>query len=385
MGERKGTNKYYPPDFDPKRHKSLNAYHGVHALRERGRKADQGVLIIRFEMPFNCWCLSCKKPIGMGVRYNAEKRKVGMYHSTPIYQFTMNCAMCAGAIVIQTDPQNFDYSCIEGVRRKCQTWDPEENEQIVIPDYKEKQKLAVDAMYQVEHGVKDKEKAAIVHPAIADLEASKSAFKDEFALNCLVRKQFREAKRAASKAASRDEVLVSRLSLAGSQVKLLPEVDDDASKAKLIRLMHRKYQGTISKDSKAGLENHVLFQSTSRASVPASISRQNTSSRSQSNSTDSEGTIKSDSLALQVTKETVRAHWMAQRAGAFSSSTKSEKEPLHHLDLSAAVKSGLIRRVSTSGDSGDPDCSSIKAQKVDEMLPPPSMPGAGLVGYDDSD
>uniref|UniRef100_A0A0V0J8H3 Uncharacterized protein n=1 Tax=Schistocephalus solidus TaxID=70667 RepID=A0A0V0J8H3_SCHSO len=142
-------------------------------------------------MPFNCWCLSCKKPIGMGVRYNAEKRKVGMYHSTPIYQFTMNCAMCAGAIVIQTDPQNFDYTCIEGVRRKCQTWDAEENEQIVIPDYKEKQKLAIDAMYQVEHGVKDKEKAAVVHPAIAALEASKSAFKDDFALNCLVRKQFR--------------------------------------------------------------------------------------------------------------------------------------------------------------------------------------------------
>ncbi|VDM03186.1 unnamed protein product [Schistocephalus solidus] len=239
MGERKGTNKYYPPDFDPKRHKSLNAYHGVHALRERGRKADQGVLIIRFEMPFNCWCLSCKKPIGMGVRYNAEKRKVGMYHSTPIYQFTMNCAMCAGAIVIQTDPQNFDYTCIEGVRRKCQTWDAEENEQIVIPDYKEKQKLAIDAMYQVEHGVKDKEKAAVVHPAIAALEASKSAFKDDFALNCLVRKQFREAKRAANKSALRDEALVNRLSLAGSQVKLLPEVDDD-----LIRLMHGKYKGT---------------------------------------------------------------------------------------------------------------------------------------------
>lgn len=68
----------------------------------------------------------------MGVRYNAQKTKVGMYHSTPIYKFTMPCHLCAGTIVIQTDPQNFDYVILEGARRKNQKWDPEENEQVVI-------------------------------------------------------------------------------------------------------------------------------------------------------------------------------------------------------------------------------------------------------------
>lgn len=48
MGERKGQNFYYPPDFDYKKHKSLNAYHGTHALRERAAKIKQGILIIRF-------------------------------------------------------------------------------------------------------------------------------------------------------------------------------------------------------------------------------------------------------------------------------------------------------------------------------------------------
>ena len=35
MGERKGQNFYYPPDFLPKKHGTVNGYHGVHALRER--------------------------------------------------------------------------------------------------------------------------------------------------------------------------------------------------------------------------------------------------------------------------------------------------------------------------------------------------------------
>ncbi|TNN34599.1 Coiled-coil domain-containing protein 130 [Liparis tanakae] len=72
-GERKGTNKYYPPDFDPVKHGSLNGYHKTHALRERARKLSQGILIIRFEMPYNIWCDGCKNHIGME---RAEKEKL---------------------------------------------------------------------------------------------------------------------------------------------------------------------------------------------------------------------------------------------------------------------------------------------------------------------
>uniref|UniRef100_A0A8C3Y334 Probable splicing factor YJU2B n=1 Tax=Catharus ustulatus TaxID=91951 RepID=A0A8C3Y334_CATUS len=68
MGERKGTNKYYPPDFDPAKHGSLNKYHRSHPLRERARKLSQGILVIRFEMPFNIWCDGCQNHIGMGER-----------------------------------------------------------------------------------------------------------------------------------------------------------------------------------------------------------------------------------------------------------------------------------------------------------------------------
>lgn len=55
MGERKGQNHYYPPAFfsqNPKQMaKGLNAFHGHHALRERGKKWEtEKILTIRFEM-----------------------------------------------------------------------------------------------------------------------------------------------------------------------------------------------------------------------------------------------------------------------------------------------------------------------------------------------
>lgn len=48
MGERKGQNFYYPPDFNYKEHKNLNNYHGTHALRDRAKKLSEGILIIRY-------------------------------------------------------------------------------------------------------------------------------------------------------------------------------------------------------------------------------------------------------------------------------------------------------------------------------------------------
>lgn len=69
-------NKWYPSDFDPKKHGSANGYQNTHHLRERARKIDQGILIVRFELPFNIWCLGCNNHIGMGVRYNAEKKVI---------------------------------------------------------------------------------------------------------------------------------------------------------------------------------------------------------------------------------------------------------------------------------------------------------------------
>lgn len=43
--------------------------------------------------------------IGAGVRYNAQKKKVGNYYSTPIYGFRCKCHLCSGWFEIRTDPK----------------------------------------------------------------------------------------------------------------------------------------------------------------------------------------------------------------------------------------------------------------------------------------
>lgn len=137
----RADNFYHPPDWDPrKQSRGEHAAGGgaklskedkwkAHPLRERAKRlATEGVLIIRFEMPFNVRCNGCGNHIGKGVRYDAEKRKIGKYFSTSIYSFRMLCHCEDGTsrtcqrrnphwIEIQTDPKNADYVITEGAAR----------------------------------------------------------------------------------------------------------------------------------------------------------------------------------------------------------------------------------------------------------------------------
>ncbi|KAJ4902047.1 hypothetical protein Rs2_15998 [Raphanus sativus] len=71
----RADNFYYPPEWTPDQG-SLNKFQGQHPLRERARKLGEGILIIRFEMPYNIWCGGCNSMIAKGVRFNAEKKQV---------------------------------------------------------------------------------------------------------------------------------------------------------------------------------------------------------------------------------------------------------------------------------------------------------------------
>jgi coiled-coil domain-containing protein 130 len=169
----------------------LNAYHGTHALRERARKLDQGILIVRFEMPYNIWCDGCKNHIAQSNRYNAEKKKVDMYFSTPVHEFKMKCHLCDNHFVIRTDPKNLDYVIISGARRKEQRWNMAENEQIVTEEKSDIKRLSIDPMFSLEHEVNDKEKMVKLAPTLRELEEVRKEWKDDYALNTAARNLFR--------------------------------------------------------------------------------------------------------------------------------------------------------------------------------------------------
>ncbi|XP_018055849.1 PREDICTED: coiled-coil domain-containing protein 130 homolog [Atta colombica] len=235
MGERKGTNLYYPPDYDPHAG-GLNKFLGTHALRERARKIHMGILIIRFEMPYNIWCNGCGNHIGMGVRYNAEKKKIGMYYSTPLYQFRMKCHLCDNHFEIKTDPANLDYIIVSGARRQENRWDPKQNEQ-VVPETKEVScRLYDDAMYKLEHGIEDKKVAKSRNSALESAIAlNENIWKDDYSSNCTVRALFRDRKKELQKKQAEDHALLKKT---GLDINLVNEHEDDIKLAKL--LTHKK-------------------------------------------------------------------------------------------------------------------------------------------------
>ncbi|CAD5188086.1 unnamed protein product [Musa acuminata subsp. malaccensis] len=223
----RADNFYYPPEWEPKKG-SLNKFQGQHPLRERARKLDQGILIIRFEMPFNIWCGGCNSMIAKGVRFNAEKKQVGNYYSTKIWSFTMKSACCKHEIVIQTDPKNCEYVIISGAQRKTEDYDIEDAETFALPADEVIGKLA-DPFYRLEHQEEDLRKKKEVEPLLVRLQrVSDSRHADDYSLNRALRARLRNQKRRVE-----EEEGVSRRM--GLGIRLLPPSEEDAAVTAAVR------------------------------------------------------------------------------------------------------------------------------------------------------
>jgi len=223
-----GFNKYYPPDYDGEKHKSLNAYRGKHALGDRARKIDKGILITRFELPFNIWCGTCNNHIGMGVRYNAEKKKVGAYYSTPIYSFRCKCHLCDGWFEIHTDPKNTRYVVVSGARQKDEEWNPEENGGFAIHDTDGNAGPA-DPLAALEKSTTAQDYVNKVQiPRLESLQDVSDRYNgDPYALSSLVRKRFRAEKKIDAAKRAADDQLKGRYGLPET---LQLAAEDDESK-----------------------------------------------------------------------------------------------------------------------------------------------------------
>lgn len=223
MAERKATNKYYPPDWDPSKG-SVNSHKKSHPLRDRARKIHQGILVVRFEMPYNIWCLKCNNHIGMGVRYNAEKSKVGNYYTSPIYKFRMKCHLCDNYFEIQTDPSKFDYVILSGARKQVRLGESNEDElnSLSVDDEETKKRKITDAMFRLEKKIEDKIESEAKLPGLQDLKNWRTRWEDSFSTNQLLRTQYRQRRKNIEQNKSKDKKLLQKSSLKIPLVKSKP-------------------------------------------------------------------------------------------------------------------------------------------------------------------
>lgn len=213
---------------------SANKLAGKHALGSRARKSSQGILTVRFEMPFAIWCTICPKPtiIGQGVRFNAEKKKVGNYHTTPIYSFRMKHVACGGSIEIRTDPKNTAYVVTEGAKKRDTGEDKVQEGEIRIKTDEEREKLANDAFAALEGKVDDKQQATTDKSRIEELQKAKERdWSDPGEANRRLRRTFRVERKIRQRNGELTENLKDKMSLG---MDLLEETENDRRRASLV-------------------------------------------------------------------------------------------------------------------------------------------------------
>ncbi|CAK7902541.1 splicing factor Yju2p [[Candida] anglica] len=97
MSERKGINKYYPPDYDPSK------------VPKRQKVGNQD-LKIRMMAPYSMRCLKCNEYIAERRKFNAKKEITKeTYMNVKIIRFHITCPRCNNSITFKTSPQTAGY------------------------------------------------------------------------------------------------------------------------------------------------------------------------------------------------------------------------------------------------------------------------------------
>ncbi|KAH8711878.1 CWC16 protein [Phaeosphaeriaceae sp. PMI808] len=223
--------RYYPPDaVNPP---TFNA--SSHPLGKRASKISEGVLTVRFELPFAVWCDHCAPPaiVGQGVRFNAEKKKVGNYYTTPIWSFRMKHGACGGWWEIRTDPKNAAYVVVEGAKKR--DYGPEDEGAEADGERKfltqdEKERRRNDAFANLEGKTEEKGAERKNKERVEELYDKSAVWEDPYLANARLRKQFRDQRRVWRKEEQHKERMQEKFSLA---IDISDETEADRMHASL--------------------------------------------------------------------------------------------------------------------------------------------------------
>lgn len=152
---------------------------------------------------------------------------------------------------------------------------------LTVAEHEKKQKLETDAMFRLEHGEADRSTLKKALPTLSHIQEAQSAWKDDFALNSMLRKRFREKKKALQEEEERDQALQAKASLA---IPLVPETEDDRRLAALL-----KFHTLDSYEDKQKLKRTEII---SRSWFPSASGPGSSSSSSSSGSSKAGGVLK---------------------------------------------------------------------------------------------
>ncbi|KAH7381321.1 CWC16 protein [Phaeosphaeria sp. MPI-PUGE-AT-0046c] len=221
--------RYYPPDASNP--PTFNA--SSHPLGKRANKISQGILTVRFELPFAVWCEHCSPPaiVGQGVRFNAEKKKVGHYYSTPIWSFRIKHSACGGWWEIRTDPKNAEYSVVEGARKRdygpgVKSADAEGDLKFLTEE--EKARRRNDAFANLESKIGDKALKNENKERVEELYDISGVWRDPYDVNARLREGFREKRKVLQRDERQKEGLQDKFSLG---IDIADETEADRMRA----------------------------------------------------------------------------------------------------------------------------------------------------------
>lgn len=221
--------RYMPPaSLDPSL--SSDRVGGFNKQNDQRPRAPDGSIVVRFEMPFKIWCSGCspESVIDQGSRFNATKRQIGKFFTTPRYEFKMKHADCGKTISIQTDPMGQTYKVIDGGRRA--NWDfksleegGDVGEALDLDNPTDGFAIQEAARYQ-----ERKNDPVVSDKRINELLKANEKNENPYALNAQARKRFREGRWQRTKAQEEAEALGKRFALPFEVLAVTQEDKDRA-------------------------------------------------------------------------------------------------------------------------------------------------------------
>lgn len=185
-------------------------------------------------MPYAIWCTTCPAEtiIGQGVRFNAEKKKIGNYFTSPIFSFRMKHTACGGWIEIKTDPKTTTYIVVDGARKRDTGEDQIRDGDVVLRSEEEKEKLRNDAFAALEVTIEGRQQDKTnAHRINELLDATDKDWDDPYAMNKRLRNSFRVGRKQREKDHIVAEDIKHKFSLT---IDLLPGNEEDARIARYV-------------------------------------------------------------------------------------------------------------------------------------------------------